>query len=100
MKRKLKTTVCHNAQELAEIMGLDRCHAIEWELRSSVTDKIIESFQKSGQTITSIAKKAQTSRARITKILKSNSYGISLDVLFKVLSAVGQKIQISYKKAA
>lgn len=100
MKRKLKTTVCRNAQELAEAMGLDPCHAIEWELRSSVTNKIIESFQKSGQTVTSIAKKAQTSRARVTKILKGDSYGISLDVLFKVLAAVGQKIQIIYKKAA
>lgn len=100
MKRKFSTTVCRNAQELAEAMGLDPCHAIEWELRSSVTNKIIASFRKSGQTVTNIAQRAQTSRARVTRILKGDSYGMSLDVLFKVLAAVGQRIQISYKKAA
>ena len=100
MKRKLHPTVCRNAKELAEAIGLDPCHAIEWELRSSVTHKIIGSFQKEGQTITHIANKAQTSRARVTRILKGDSHGISLDVLFKVLAAVGQRIQISYKKAA
>lgn len=100
MKRKLQPTICRNPEELAEAMGLDPCHAIEWELRDNVTKRIIEVFQKSGLTITGLAKKAQTSRARITRILKGDSFGISLDVLFRVLSAIGQKITITYKKAA
>lgn len=100
MKRKIKVTVCRTSQELAKAMELDPCHAIEWELRYSVTEKIIESFQKNRQTITELSKKAQTSRARITRILKGDSHGISLDVLFRVLAAIGQTIKISYKKAA
>lgn len=100
MKKKLKVTVCRNPEELAEAMGLDPCHAIEWELRDNVTKRIIEVFQKSGLTVTSLAKKAQTSRARITRVLKRDSFGISLDVLFRVLAAVGQKVTITYKRAA
>ena len=99
-KTKLKPTVCRNPEELAEAMGLNPCHAIEWELRDNVTQRIIEVFQKSGQTITGLAKKSQTSRARITRILKRDSFGISLDVLFRILAAIGQKITIIYKKAA
>lgn len=102
MKRKVKTqaTVCRNPKELAEAMGLNPCHAMEWEMRDNVTRKIIEVFQKSGQTVTGLAKKSQTSRARITRILKGDSFGISLDVLFRILVAIGQKITITYKKAA
>ena len=100
MKRKLKAIVCRNPEELATAMGLHPSQAIEWELRDNVTQKIIETFRKSGLTITGVAKKAQTSRARNTHILKANSFGISLDVLFRVLSAMGQKLIITYKKAA
>jgi len=100
MKPKIKVTVSRNPKEVAEAMGLDPCHAVEWELRYSVTKKIILTFQKSGQTVTSVAKKAQTSRARITRILKGDSHGISLDVLLRILAAVGQNITISYEKAA
>lgn len=100
MKKKLKVTVCRNPEELAEAMGLDPCYAIEWELRGNVTKRIMEVFQKSGLTVTHLAKKAQTSRARITRILKGDSFGISLDVLFRVLAAIGQKVTVTYKKAA
>lgn len=100
MRPKVKVTISRNPQEVAEAMDLNPCYAIEWELRYSITKKIIAVFQKSGQTVTSVAKKAQTSRARITRILKGDSHGISLDVLLRVLAAVGQSITISYKKAA
>ena len=100
MRKKLKPTICRNPKELAEAMGLDPCYAIEWELRDNVTQRIIDVFQKSGQTITKLASKAQTSRARITRILKGDSFGISLDVLFRILAAIGQKVTITYKKTA
>lgn len=100
MKPKIKVTISHNPREVAEAMGLNPAYAIEWELRYSVTKKILQAFQKGGQAVTTIAKKAQTSRARITRILKGDSHGISLDVLFRVLAAVGQNIKITYKKAA
>ena len=100
MRPKIKVTISRNPQEVAEAMDLNPCYAIEWELRYSITKKIIAVFQRSDQTVTRVAKKAQTSRARITRILKGDSHGISLDVLLRVLAAVGQSITISYKKAA
>jgi len=97
---KKKPIISHNAKELAKDMGLDACDALEWELRYSLTNKVIESFQRGKKTVTDIAKKAKTSRARITRILKGDSQGISIDVLLKVLVAVGQGIKITYMKAA
>lgn len=98
MKQKL--LVSRNAKELSEAMGLDACDALEWEFRYSLTQKIIETFKAEHMTITEAASKAKTSRARVTNILQGNSQGISIDVLLRVLAAVGQSIKITYKKAA
>lgn len=51
-------------------------------------------------TITQVAQDSGTSRARITRILKNDNLGISLDVLLRVLAATGQKIELSFKKVA
>lgn len=100
MARKTKGMVAKNAKELASQMGLSPAHALEWETRYSLTNKIVETIKKNGLTVTQVARRAETSRARITHILKGDSHGISIDVLLRVLAAAGQTIKITYKKAA
>lgn len=97
---KNKVFVAKNAKELAELLDLTPADALEWEFRHTVTMRIIESFSKRGYTVTEVAASAQTSRARVTKILKHHSVGISLDVLIRVLAAVGDEVKLTFKKAA
>jgi hypothetical protein len=99
MKRS-KVVVTKNSKELAAALGLSPLDAIEWEVRLMITNKIISSSESSDLTVTNIAKIAGTSRARITKILKNDTHGISLDVLVRVLGALGEEMKISFKKAA
>ncbi len=98
--KKNKTVINKNSKELAASLGLSPLDAIEWEVRLMITNKIISSAERSDLTITEIAKIAGTSRARITKILNNDTHGISLDVLVRVLGALGEQIKISFKKAA
>ena len=98
--KKNKVVVTKNSKELAAALGLSPLDAIEWEVRLMITNKIISSAEHSDLTVTGIAKIAGTSRARITKILKNDTHGISLDVLVRVLGALGEEIKISFKKAA
>ena len=98
--KKRKPVVTETPLELAEALGLDPSDALEWEIRHDVTRRIMDVVRKHPVTVTRLAKESGTSRARITKILKGESIGISLDVLFRVLGAVGQKVTLSYKKAA
>ncbi len=98
--KKVKTTINKTPSDLAKSIGLSSSDALEWEVRHSVTKKIIATVQNKDLSITQIAKKAGTSRGRVTKILKDDTFGISLDVLFRVLGAVGQKVKLSYKKVA
>jgi len=100
MSKKVKPVVTRDAKELAEVMGLTPADAVEWVLRHSLTNKIIEAADKSRITVTEIANGAKTSRARVTKVLKGDSQGISIDVLLRILGATGQSIKISYIKAA
>jgi predicted XRE-type DNA-binding protein len=95
-KKTLKTNT--SAKELAATLGLSPLEAMEWQIRHTITNKIIECSQN--YTVTEIAKNAGTSRARITKILKSDTFGISIDVLIRVLGAVGEEIKISFKRAS
>jgi predicted XRE-type DNA-binding protein len=97
---KKKYLVTRTARELADLLGLHPSVAIEWEIRSQVSKRIIESFEKGDLNVTEVAKLAGTSRARVTKILKAHSIGISLDVLFRVLGALGDEVKLTFKKAA
>lgn len=97
---KKKTINTNSAKEIAESLNLNSLDAIEWEIRDALTDKIIEFVGASGITVTQLAKDSRTSRARITKILKGDPVGISLDVLFRVLGATGHRVQLKFLKAA
>lgn len=100
MTNNSKKVVNKNANELAQSLGLSPADAIEWEVRHSLTQKIITAVEKKGITVTQLAKDSGTSRARVTKILKENSIGISVDVLLRVLGATGYKVKLTYSKAA
>jgi len=99
MAKKVKPNVARDAKELAEVMGLTPADAVEWELRYSLTQKIIEMSERNRLTVTQIAKRSKTSRSRVTHVLKGDSQGISIDVLLRILGATGQTIRISYIKA-
>lgn len=98
--KKSKTVINKTPGDLAKSLGLNPSDAVEWEVRYSVVKKIIDTVKQKKISITELAKISGTSRARITKILKNDSYGISLDVLFRVLGATGQKVRLNYRKVA
>ncbi len=95
-----KFKVSRNAWELAEDLGLPPSAAIEWETRHLIAEKIIETVKYSNISITKLAKESGTSRARITRVLKMDTIGISIDVLLRILGACGQKFKFSLRKVS
>ncbi len=100
MKKQKKILVSRTPKEIAVMLGLDPSIALEWELRLQVSEKIVEVFKLKKMKITDLAKRAETSRARITNIVKGNTSGISMDVLLRVLGCMGQKVKFSFSSAA
>ena len=53
-------------------------------------------MQENNITKTSLAKKLQTSRSQLDRILDPNNSSITLDVLERVAYAVGKKLHIEF----
>jgi predicted XRE-type DNA-binding protein len=86
------------ADELGEALGLSFADSLEIEFRSDITVALVRVIQKGRLTHGDIAKRAGTSRTRITAIANGNTKGISTDVLIRVLAATGHRAKVKVLK--
>lgn len=94
-----KVTISKNPKEVAEALGLPLSKAVEWEARYQLTQKITSIVEKEDWTVSAVARESGTSRARVTSILKGETEGISIDVLLRVLGALGSTVKMTFRKA-
>lgn len=97
---KKKGIIVKTASELGRAFRLTRVDTAEMEFRSEITVALVKIIKKGGITHAEIAKRAGTSRTRVTAIANGNTQGISTDILIRVLAATGHKVEIAIKKAA
>lgn len=88
------------AEELGKALGLSEAESGEMEFRSELTCALAKIIQHGKITHAEIAKKAGTSRTRVTAIANGNTQGISTDLLIRVLSAIGYKAELRVRKTA
>jgi predicted XRE-type DNA-binding protein len=100
MIMKLKTAVARNAKEPAKALGLSPADGVEIEIRNDLNDKIIEVVKKKGLTHAAVAKLAKTSRTRITALMNRNSGDISIDLMLRILGAIGIRAKLQFKSHA
>lgn len=90
----------HTAEELGQALGLSVADAAEMEFRSELTVALAKIIQAGRLTHAEIAKRAGTSRTRVTAIANGNTQGVSTDVLIRVLAATGYRTELRLKKTA
>jgi len=95
-----KVVTVHTAEELGEALGLSVADAAEMEFRSELTVSISKIIQLGRLTHAEIAKRAGTSRTRVTAIANGNTRGVSTDVLIRVLAATGHRADVRVRKMA
>jgi predicted XRE-type DNA-binding protein len=88
------------AEDLGKVLGLSEAETGEMEFRSDLTLALAEIIQSGNLTHAEIARKAGTSRTRVTAIANANTQGISTDLLIRVLSATGHKAELRVRKVA
>jgi predicted XRE-type DNA-binding protein len=98
--RASKVVTVRTAKELGEALGLSMADTAEMEFRSELTVALSKIIQSGRQTHAEIAKRAGTSRTRVTAIANGNTQGVSTDVLIRVLAATGHRAEVRVKKAA
>jgi predicted XRE-type DNA-binding protein len=97
--KRLRPVVARNAKQLAKL-GLAPADGMDIEFRSDLNDRIIEVVAKKGLTHADVARRAHTSRTRVTAILNRNTHDISTDVMLRVLASLGVQAKLQFKSAA
>ncbi len=67
----------NSAADLGRALGLSRAETGEMEFRSELTCVLAKIIQDGNLTHAEIAKRARTSRTRVTAIANANTHGIS-----------------------
>jgi predicted XRE-type DNA-binding protein len=82
------------------LLGLSEAETGEMEFRSELTLALAKIIRNGNLTHAEIAKKAGTSRTRVTAIANGNTQGVSTDLLIRVLSATGHKAELRVRRVA
>ncbi len=88
------------AEDLGRALGLSAAETGEMEFRSELTCALAKIIQNGKHTHAEIAKRAGTSRTRVTAIANGNTQGMSIDLLIRVLSATGYRAELRVRKTA
>jgi len=95
-----RTVRAKTADDLGRALGLSKGETGEMEFRSELVCALAKIIKNGKYTHEEIAKRAGTSRTRVTAIANCNTRGISTDLLIRVLSATGHKAELRVRKAA
>ena len=95
-----KNVIVRTVGDLGRAFGLSAANTAQMEFRSDLTVALAKIIQAGQLTHAEIAKRAGTSRTRVTAIANGNTHGVSTDVLIRVLAATGYRAEVRVKKAA
>lgn len=92
---KLKPIVAKTPEELADALGLSSAAAKEWQVQHALVGQLKEIVRRRKITHAEIAKRAGTSRTRVTAILNDDLQHVSSDLLIRILGSLGYRVKIS-----
>lgn len=98
--RKTSPFIAKTPEALAEALGLSAADAKEWQVQSALLQRLKEIVRKEKLTHADIAKRAGTSRSRVTAILNDKVDDVSSDLLIRILGSLGYRVTVSVRKAA
>jgi predicted XRE-type DNA-binding protein len=96
---RLKPIVCNTPEDLAAAMRLSPAGAKEWQLQHALLKRLKEIVLRQGITHAEVARRAGTSRSRVTAILNGDLDHVSSDLLVRILAGLGYRVRISVVKS-
>lgn len=92
---KITSTVAKTPEDLADSLGLPRAAAREWQFQHVLLARLKQITQREKITHAEIAKRAGTSRTRVTSILNDDLRHVSSDLLIRILGSLGYRVKVS-----
>jgi predicted XRE-type DNA-binding protein len=98
--RKVRPVVARTPEALAEALGLSAAEAKEWQVQYALLQHLKQIARKEKMTHAEIARRAGTSRTRVTAILNDKVEDVSSDLLIRILGSLGYRVTVSVRRAA
>jgi predicted XRE-type DNA-binding protein len=100
IKRKKRSAfaVAKTTSDLGEILGLSPQDTAVMEFRTNLGILVARAIKSCGFTHEEIAKRAGTSRTRVTGIANQGLSGVSSDLMIRVLAATGHAVNPQLRK--
>jgi len=92
---KIKPTIARTPEDLADTLGLPRAAAEEWQFQYVLLARLKEITRRQKLTHLEIAKRAGTSRTRVTSILNNDLEHVSSDLMIRILASLGYRVRVS-----
>jgi len=96
---RIKPSVASTPEELAAVLGLSAAEAEEWQVQHVLLQRLKEVVRRQKITHAEIARRAGTSRTRVTAILNDDLEHVSSDLLIRILASLGYRVRASVVKA-
>jgi predicted XRE-type DNA-binding protein len=97
--RRVRPTVAKTPEALAEALGLSAAEAREWRVQDALLKRLKQIVRSERITHEEIARRAGTSRTRVTAILNDKLESVSSDLLIRILGALGYRVKIAVTRA-
>jgi predicted XRE-type DNA-binding protein len=92
---KVTLTVARTPDDLAGALRLSAAEAREWQVQYALLKRLKEIARRQKLTHAAIAKRAGTSRTRVTAILNDDLEHVSSDLLIRILGSLGYRVRVS-----
>jgi predicted XRE-type DNA-binding protein len=92
---KIKPVIARTPEELAKTLGLPTGAAKEWQVQHVLLTRLKEVARRQKITHAEIARRAGTSRTRVTAILNDDLQHVSTDLLIRILASLGYRVRVS-----
>src|SRR5713101_6747042 len=92
---RIKPIIAATPEELAGALGLSAAEAKEWQVQHVLLKRLKEIVRGQKITHAEVAKRASTSRTRVTAILNDDLEHVSSDLLIRILGALGYRVKVS-----
>jgi predicted XRE-type DNA-binding protein len=97
---KIKPVVAGTPEDLADVLGLPHAAAEEWQFQHVLLARMREIARRHRLTHLEIAKRAGTSRTRVTSILNNDLEHVSSDLMIRILASLGYRIKVSVVRSS
>jgi predicted XRE-type DNA-binding protein len=89
-----KRIVARTPEALAKAMGLPSAEPAEWRVQYALLKRLQRIVRQDGLTHAEVARRAASSRTRVTAILNGNLDNVSSDLLIRLLGALGYRVRV------